>query len=170
MMLDLLVKDEFPVIWRHSQASSQIVDVLHLRRQLVNQRAQPCNGLQALAHSGGLPRGKMRSIAFQSLQIVAAYPRIGEAIVEREQQGGERAGYGKKLVESLARRLKAAGLKGFRRNDLWYMRQFYSAYPEKLHALRGELSWRHYRLLLKVESDAAREFYEAETVAGNWST
>jgi predicted nuclease of restriction endonuclease-like (RecB) superfamily len=50
------------------------------------------------------------------------------------------------------------------------MRQFYLKYPEKLHALRGELSWTHYRLLLKVESDAAREFYETESVAGNWST
>ncbi len=50
------------------------------------------------------------------------------------------------------------------------MRQFYLTFPEKLHALRGELSWTHYRLLLKVESDAAREFYETETIAGNWST
>lgn len=103
-------------------------------------------------------------------EMVAAYWRIGEAIVEREQQGRERADYGKKLVESLARQLKSTGLKGFSRNNLWYMRQFYSAYPEKLHALRGELSWTHYRLLLKVESSAAREFYETEAVTGNWST
>ena len=67
LILDLLVKDEFPAIWRRSSASSQIIDVLHLRRQLVNQRTQTYNRLQALAHSGGLPRGKMRSIAFQSL-------------------------------------------------------------------------------------------------------
>lgn len=102
--------------------------------------------------------------------MVAAYWRIGEAIVEREQQGKARADYGKKLIESLARRLKTAGVKGFSRNNLWYMRQFYSAYPEKLHALRSELSWTHYRLLLKVESAAAREFYGTEAVTGNWST
>ncbi len=49
------------------------------------------------------------------------------------------------------------------------MREFYLKF-QNLHALRAELSWTHYRLLLKVESDAAREFYETETVAGNWST
>lgn len=67
LILDLLVKDEFPAIWRRSSASSQIIDVLHLRRQLVHQRTQTYNRLQALAHCGGLPKGKMRSIAFQSL-------------------------------------------------------------------------------------------------------
>lgn len=67
LILDLLVKDEFPAIWRRSQASNQVIDVLHLRRQLVGQRTQTYNRLQALAHSGGLPKGKMKSIAFQHL-------------------------------------------------------------------------------------------------------
>jgi predicted nuclease of restriction endonuclease-like (RecB) superfamily len=105
-----------------------------------------------------------------SSEMVRAYWHIGQAIVEHEQQGEERAGYGEQIIQSLAARLKAEGLKGFGRNNLWYMRQFYLTFPEKLHALRGELSWTHYRLLLKVESDAAREFYETESVAGNWST
>lgn len=67
LILDLLVKDEFPAIWRRSAASSQIIDVLHLRRQLVGQRTQTYNRLQALAHSGGLPKGKMKTLGFQSL-------------------------------------------------------------------------------------------------------
>jgi len=103
-------------------------------------------------------------------EMVRAYWLIGQAIVEDEQQGEERAGYGEQIIQSLSVRLKAEGLKGFGRNNLWYIRQFYLTFPEKLHALRGELSWTHYRLLLKVESDAAREFYETETIAGNWST
>ena len=103
-------------------------------------------------------------------EMVNAYWHIGQAIVEREQQGKERADYGKQLIELLSQKLKAEGLKGFGRNNLWYMRQFYLTYSEKLHALRGELSWTHYRLLLKVESNAAREFYETETVAASWST
>ncbi|WP_202406008.1 PDDEXK nuclease domain-containing protein [Hufsiella ginkgonis] len=49
------------------------------------------------------------------------------------------------------------------------MRQFYSLF-EKGHALRDELSWTHYRLLLKVEKEAARSFYVTEAIAGNWST
>jgi predicted nuclease of restriction endonuclease-like (RecB) superfamily len=103
-------------------------------------------------------------------EMVRAYWLIGQAIVKNEQQGEERAGYGEQIIQSLSSRLKAEGLKGFGRNNLWYMRQFYLTFPEKLHALRGELSWTHYRLLLKVESDAARDFYETEAVAGNWST
>lgn len=103
-------------------------------------------------------------------EMVRAYWLIGQAIVEDEQQGKERADYGEQLIKSLAARLKAEGLRGFGLNNLWYMRQFYLAYPEKLHALRGELSWTHYRLLLKVQSKAAREFYETEAIAGNWST
>ncbi len=63
LILDLLVKNEFPAIWRRPQA----IDVLHLRRQLVHQRTQTYNRLQALAHSGGLPKGKMKTLGFQSL-------------------------------------------------------------------------------------------------------
>lgn len=49
------------------------------------------------------------------------------------------------------------------------MRQFYSVF-EKSHALRGELSWTHYRLLLKVEREDARAFYMQESIECNWST
>lgn len=103
-------------------------------------------------------------------EMVRSYWLIGQAIVQHEQAGKTRADYGEKLIESLSQRLKNEGLKGFSRNNLWYMRQFHLTYSEKLHALRGELSWTHYRLLLKVESGAAREFYETEAIAGNWST
>ncbi len=103
-------------------------------------------------------------------EMVLAYWHIGQAIVEGEQKGKERADYGRQLVESLSNRLKAEGLKGFSRNNLWYMRQFYRVYAEKLHALRGELSWTHYRLLLKVENQDARDFYETEAAEANWST
>ena len=88
-------------------------------------------------------------------EMVRAYWQIGQAIVEDEQQGVARAGYGEQIIQSLSARLKAEGLKGFGRNNLWYMRQFYLTFPDKIHALRGELSWTHYRLLLKVESDAS---------------
>ncbi len=102
--------------------------------------------------------------------MVLAYWKIGEAIVIQEQEGKDRAGYGDRLIESLGTRMAAEGLKGFGRNNLWYMRQFYLAYPDFLHAARGELSWTHYRLLMKVENLNARSFYEAEAVVGNWST
>jgi len=102
-------------------------------------------------------------------EMVRAYWLVGQAIVEHEQQGKERADYGEQLIESLAVKLKGEGLKGFGRRNLAWMREFYLKFPI-LHALRAELSWTHYRLLLKVERSAAREFYETESVAGNWST
>ena len=102
-------------------------------------------------------------------EMVRAYWLIGQAIVEDEQRGKERADYGEQLIQSLAARLKAAGLKGFQARNLWRMRDFYLKFP-KVSALRSQLSWTHYRLLLKVEQSAAREFHETESVAGNWST
>lgn len=112
-----------------------------------------------------------RSRAYQAINaaMVAAYWEIGCAIVEVEQQGQGRAEYGKELVEHLASRLRAEFGKGFDRSNLWHMRAFYLAYP-KLDALRRELSWTHYRILLRVERTEARSFYEAEAVNARWST
>ena len=59
--------------------------------------------------------------------------------------------------------------KGFTVTNLKYMRQFYLTFPNG-HALRGELSWTHYRLLMKVENDNAREFYMQEAIKSQWST
>lgn len=59
--------------------------------------------------------------------------------------------------------------KGFTVTNLKYMRQFYLTFPNG-HALRDELSWTHYRLLMKVENDNAREFYMQEAVKSGWST
>ena len=59
--------------------------------------------------------------------------------------------------------------KGFTVTNLKYMRQFYLTFPNG-HALRDELSWTHYRLLMKVENDNAREFYMKEAVKSKWST
>ena len=59
--------------------------------------------------------------------------------------------------------------KGFTVTNLKYMRQFYLMFPNG-HALRDELSWTHYRLLIKVEIDNARKFYMQEAVKSQWST
>ena len=59
--------------------------------------------------------------------------------------------------------------KGFTVTNLKYMRQFYLTFPNG-HALRDELSWTHYRLLMKVENDKVRKFYMQEAVKSQWST
>jgi transposase len=67
LILDLLMKDEFPFIWRRTQESNEVIDILGLRRSLVQQRTQCYNRLQALAHSIGMPKGQMKSKWIQSI-------------------------------------------------------------------------------------------------------
>jgi len=101
--------------------------------------------------------------------MVQAYWQIGRLIVEDEQNGEIRAEYGKKVLEELAERLTAEFGKGFTVTNLKYMRSFYRAFPIG-HALRDELSWTHYRLLLKVDNPAARNWYMNEAAAESWSS
>lgn len=101
--------------------------------------------------------------------MVQAYWEIGKIIIEEEQNGKERADYGKAVIKKLSEKLSSDYGKGFNRSNLWYMRQFYSTF-EKFHAVRGELSWTHYRMLLKVNSEAARDYYMDAAADQNWST
>ena len=101
--------------------------------------------------------------------MVQAYWNIGRTIVEEEQKGKERAEYGKELIERLSKKLTKKYGKGFDRTNLWNMRKFYRTFT-KIDALRRELSWTHYRLLLRVENDQARKFYLQEAIDCNWST
>ena len=94
---------------------------------------------------------------------------IGRHIVEFEQKGTGRAEYGKRLLPTLAKTLTVEFGKGFDASNLRYMRLFYQAFPI-CDALRHELSWTHYRTLLRVESDAARQWYMNETANQNWTT
>jgi predicted nuclease of restriction endonuclease-like (RecB) superfamily len=104
-----------------------------------------------------------------NVEMVRAYWLIGQAIVEYEQQGKERAKYGEQVIPLLSERLTTQFGQGFTSTNLKYMRQFYITFP-KSHAVRDELSWTHYRLLLKLEKPGSREFYEQEAAEQNWST
>ena len=111
-------------------------------------------------------RNKVYSAA--NFAMVEAYWHIGKSIVEK--QGGEtRAEYGSKLLSDLSMRMTADFGKGFTVANLKNMRQFYSTFPNG-YALRSELSWSHYRLLMRVESEQARQFYLDECVKTAWST
>ena len=101
--------------------------------------------------------------------MVQAYWNIGREIVEEEQKGKQRAEYGATIIEELSQKLTVEYGQGFNKTNLWYMKQFYLAF-KNLHALRGELSWTHYRLLLKVEREKIRQFYLNECIQSNWST
>ena len=101
--------------------------------------------------------------------MVKAYWEIGRIIVEEEQNGQGRAIYGELMISGLSDKLTKEFGEGFTDTNLKYMRQFYQAFP-KSHALRDELSWTHYRMLLKVENIDARMFYVNESISSNWST
>ena len=100
---------------------------------------------------------------------VEAYWQVGKYIVEYEQQGKARAEYGKGVIPNLSKRLMVEYGGGFTITNLKVMRQFYLLYP-KGHALRDQLSWTHWRALLRVQDEVARSYYISECVAENWST
>ncbi|OED44175.1 hypothetical protein AB833_02110 [Chromatiales bacterium (ex Bugula neritina AB1)] len=137
--------------------------------------------------------------------LVQAHWLIGQQIVESEQVGDDRAGYGKQVLSGLSRRLNQQFGRGFSVSSLQYSRSFYLAYPALLDELPDEhltpvpglesrnadspsiqhtvcvksdsasgllnsaLSWSHYRSLLKIERQQARNYYEQEAVQQGWS-
>lgn len=94
---------------------------------------------------------------------------IGRLIVEDEQGGKRKAAYGKAQIDGLAARLTLEFGDGFTATNLRYMRQFYLAFPI-CHTLCDELSWSHYRILMRVSDPRAREWYMNECVACGWGT
>lgn len=112
-------------------------------------------------------------------EMVQAYWHIGHDIVEEEQNGQQRAQYGKQLLQELSKKLTLKYGKGFSVTTLKDIRQFYKTYSaiSIRHAVRGELidsfnpklSWTHYRALMRVDRPEARSFYEIEAAANNWS-
>lgn len=100
--------------------------------------------------------------------MVEAYWEIGKSIVEK-QEGNYKAEYGKQIIKELAKLLTYDYGKGFDESNLRRMRQFYLLF-QKRDTLRHELSWSHYRLIMKVKNEKARQFYIEETIKSNWST
>ncbi|WP_415878302.1 PDDEXK nuclease domain-containing protein [Methylomonas sp. TEB] len=101
-------------------------------------------------------------------EIVQAYWHIGRLIIEDEQQGQQRAAYGKQQLQQLSDQLTREFGKGFDASNLRNMRSFYLCFPNR-DALRHKLSWTHYRLLIRVENPKAREWYLQEAMDQNWS-
>lgn len=127
--------------------------------------------------------------------MTAAYWLVGKQIVEFEQEGKKRAGYGEEIVKRLADDLSARYGRGFSVRNVWQMKAFYLAWPipqtlpaestqsqeeeipqtpsaESLLsniASRFPLPWSAYVRLLSVKNPQARDFYETEALSGGWS-
>ncbi len=123
--------------------------------------------------------------------MVVSYWLIGKRMVEEEQNGEERAAYGKFLVESLAEALTNEFGRGFSKRSLWEYRQFYTVFSvdeimrimsalslpknnndseiQIVRTLFAQLSWSHIRLIMRLNNTKAKNYYIQEASANNWS-
>ena len=113
-------------------------------------------------------QGQHQAAQAINTQLIETYWQIGQRIVEFEQNGQQRAEYGKALITQLAKDLTLLLGKGFSRSNVVYMRLFYLRYPisQKPSHL---LSWSHYVELLKLDDELERGFYEQQAIAERWS-
>lgn len=101
--------------------------------------------------------------------LLETYWNIGRLIIEDEQNGNTKAVYGKSTLKNLSKELSFEFGKGFDERNLNNMRAFYMAFPI-WNALRTELSWTHYRLLSRVDSEEKKNYYLSESISGNWNS
>ena len=117
--------------------------------------------------------------------MVFTYYEIGKKIVEEEQEGKDRAEYGKHLLKELSKVLTKEFDKGFSVTNIQQMRNFYLTYQkqqtlsansdtslklQQTPSVKFELSWSHYLKLMRMDDENERKFYEIESVKSNWST
>ena len=128
-------------------------------------------------HSLGDALTQIRQIVEQSRKQLAqsvneallhTYWEIGKIIVDVEQDGKQRAEYGRQVLRELSRELTKELGKGFSRSNLQNMRHFYLSYSNR-QTVSGKLSWSHYCELLSISDADARSFYEHECLRSNWS-
>ena len=112
-----------------------------------------------------------RANAYKSVNfaMVTSNWSIGQLIVEDEQHGNARAEYGKAVLGALSKKLTAEYGKGYEERELRKMRQFYLEFKIR-DSLRPELTWTHYRHLLRVKDETARLWYMNEAANQTWST
>ena len=143
-----------------------------------------------------IEQGRKAAVRSINTALVSTYWLIGRRIVEFEQKGKERAEYGEATLRRIAEDLTRKFGKGFGLSQMKMIRQFYLAYPGKSRTLSGQsvqsekgqtlsgqlpatdrndisvrfpLSWSHYCLLVRIDEPVKRDFYETESIRGNWS-
>jgi predicted nuclease of restriction endonuclease-like (RecB) superfamily len=114
--------------------------------------------------------GQARTQAVRSVEFhrVEMYWKLGERIFEEEQQGKERADYGAYLIRNLAIEIEPEFGSGFSYRQLNWCRQFYRIFPI-VSALRTQLNWSQYKMLISIEDNNRREYYELESVKNGWT-
>lgn len=131
-----------------------------------------------------LRQARQRTHHHINVTMVTAYWLVGKRIVEEDQQGNIRAGYGKALIQNVSESLQSEFGKGFSQRNLEQMRLFYLEYgiPQTvsaelksanlIHSIEPptfKLSWSHYLTLISIKNIDERRFYEIESIGNNWS-
>lgn len=117
-----------------------------------------------------LKKARKKALYSVNQTMVYTYYEIGKTIVEEEQKGQKRAEYGKHILKELSHKLTNEFGKGFSQRNIEQMRQFYLTYS-KAQTLSAEfkLSWSHYLMLMRIDNENERKFYEIEAFENNWS-
>lgn len=107
----------------------------------------------------------IRSVDFERVKM---YWALGERIFCEEQDQNDRAEYGTYMLKNLADKTETEFGSGFSYRQLAFCRQFYRAYPN-MNALRSQFNWYQYRLLIQIDDNDKREYYELEAANNNWT-
>jgi len=113
-------------------------------------------------------QGRQLAARAINTNLLQTYWKIGQYIVEYEQQGKTRADYGEALIESLSKDLSKMHGKGFSLSNIKRFRQFYQIFPIGA-TVSHQLSWSHYVELLKIDNELERNFYAKQSLLENWS-
>ena len=116
-------------------------------------------------------QGRRAAYGAVNAVMIETYWHIGRRIVEQEQQGEKRAGYGTQLIEVLSAELTLSYGKGFGVRNLWLFKQFYLTFNdlEILHTRVQNLTWSHIRTTLRVENPEAARWYLQTASQEMWS-
>ena len=116
--------------------------------------------------------GRKNAYNAASKAMVMTYWHIGKRIIEQEQNGKERAEYGKALIETLADELTKEYGTSYSKRNLQYFKKFYLAFPDEqiVNACVHNLNWTHFRSLLRVQDEDARVWYMKEAASESWSS
>ena len=113
--------------------------------------------------------------AYQAINTALVYRNwlIGYRIAEEELKGEDRAEYGTTLIRKLSKELTNEYGKGYTKTNLYSFYSFYKMSPNIFHSVSGKsvplLSWTHYRTLIQVKDEKARNWYEKEAAQQAWN-
>ena len=116
-----------------------------------------------------------QKVAYSAVDLTLVHRNwlLGKRIADEELNGESRAEYGAEVIKKLSKDLNAQYGRGYTKTNLYNFYSFYKMYPEIFHSESGKsnvkLSWTHYRVLLQVKDEIAREWYENEALREIWS-